>query len=391
VKQGGGNKVGEKIVDERVTLYSDPPTRSCSAARGISRACRSRRQVWIENGVLKQLIYSRFWAKKQGKSPPAARARFKMAGGTQSVDDLVAGTTRGILVTRLWYLREVDPRTILYTGLTRDGTFLIENGGSPVAAQLPLQRVAALHAQQPRGARPGGARGGRGGRRQHRDAAPQGARLQLHQPLRGGVAVWSTAPAGASPVRRARHTRSDRLNDRHLRLIFQMLDEADTLRLPLWLQGGWAVDARLGRITREHHDIDFAVPSDRLEEFESMLARLGAGTPHRVDYGFLVHVDGVLLDCEPCIPAAEGYELGGVPAGACPEAREGVLRGRPVHCASWTAIAWDYFHYLDEVPLARWPAKDRDAWALVRAEVGVATIEHWHRRFRARARANGPG
>jgi predicted Zn-dependent protease len=51
-----------------------------------------------------------------------------MAGGTQSVEDLVKGTTRGILVTRLWYLREVDPRTILYTGLTRDGTFLIENG-----------------------------------------------------------------------------------------------------------------------------------------------------------------------------------------------------------------------------------------------------------------------
>jgi predicted Zn-dependent protease len=51
-----------------------------------------------------------------------------MAGGTQSVDDLVKSTTRGILVTRLWYLREVDPRTILYTGLTRDGTFLVENG-----------------------------------------------------------------------------------------------------------------------------------------------------------------------------------------------------------------------------------------------------------------------
>jgi predicted Zn-dependent protease len=51
-----------------------------------------------------------------------------MLGGTQSPDDLVAGTDRGILVTRLWYLRQVDPRTVLVTGLTRDGTFLIENG-----------------------------------------------------------------------------------------------------------------------------------------------------------------------------------------------------------------------------------------------------------------------
>jgi predicted Zn-dependent protease len=86
------------------------------------------RQVWIENGVLKQLIYSRFWAKKQSKTPTGGPSSFKMAGGTQSVEDLIKGTTRGILVTRLWYLREVDPRTILYTGLTRDGTFLIENG-----------------------------------------------------------------------------------------------------------------------------------------------------------------------------------------------------------------------------------------------------------------------
>jgi predicted Zn-dependent protease len=51
-----------------------------------------------------------------------------MAGGTSSVDEMIASTERGILVTRLWYIRGVDPRTILFTGLTRDGTFLIENG-----------------------------------------------------------------------------------------------------------------------------------------------------------------------------------------------------------------------------------------------------------------------
>lgn len=86
------------------------------------------RQVWIENGVLKQLMYSRFWAKKQGKTATGGSSTLKLAGGSQSVDDLIKGTTRGILVTRLWYLREVDPRTVLYTGLTRDGTFLIEDG-----------------------------------------------------------------------------------------------------------------------------------------------------------------------------------------------------------------------------------------------------------------------
>ena len=128
VKQGGGNKVGEKIMDERVSIYSDPADPQLLGRPWDFEGMPLGRQEWIEKGVLKQLIYSRFWAKKQGKTPTGGPSTFKMAGGTQSVDDLVKGTTRGILVTRLWYLREVDPRTILYTGLTRDGTFLIENG-----------------------------------------------------------------------------------------------------------------------------------------------------------------------------------------------------------------------------------------------------------------------
>ena len=86
------------------------------------------RQVWFEDGVLKQLLYSRYWAKKQGKEPTSFPGSVKLAGGSESLDQLIASTERGVLLTRLWYLREVDPRTILYTGLTRDGTFLIENG-----------------------------------------------------------------------------------------------------------------------------------------------------------------------------------------------------------------------------------------------------------------------
>lgn len=128
VKQGGGNKVGEKIMDERVTIFSDPADPQLLGRPWDFEGMPLGRQVWIENGVLKQLIYSRFWARKQGKTPTGGPSSFKMAGGTQSVDDLIKGTTRGILITRLWYLREVDPRTILYTGLTRDGMFLIENG-----------------------------------------------------------------------------------------------------------------------------------------------------------------------------------------------------------------------------------------------------------------------
>jgi predicted Zn-dependent protease len=127
-KQGGGNKIGEQIVDKRVTLYSDPLDPLLLAQPFDGEGFPIGRQVWIENGVLKQLVHSRFWAKKQGRSATGFPSSIKMAGGTTTTEDMIRSTKRGILVTRLWYLREVDPRTILYTGLTRDGTFLIENG-----------------------------------------------------------------------------------------------------------------------------------------------------------------------------------------------------------------------------------------------------------------------
>ncbi len=127
-KTGGGNKLGEKIVDSRVTLLSDPQDPQLLAQPFDGQGLPLSRQVWVENGVLKQLFYSRFWAQKQGKVATGGPSSIKMLGGTTSVEDMIKSTQRGILVTRLWYLRSVDPRTILFTGLTRDGTFLIENG-----------------------------------------------------------------------------------------------------------------------------------------------------------------------------------------------------------------------------------------------------------------------
>ncbi len=127
-KQGGGNKIGEKIIDSRISIIADPFDPMIRSQPWDGDGLPLGRQVFVDKGVLKELYYSRFWAKKQGKQPTGAPTSFIMSGGTTSLDDMIKSTTRGILVTRLWYLREVDPRTILYTGLTRDGTFLIENG-----------------------------------------------------------------------------------------------------------------------------------------------------------------------------------------------------------------------------------------------------------------------
>jgi predicted Zn-dependent protease len=128
VKQGGGTKIGEKIMDERMSIYADPFDPQVLAQPFDGDGLPLGRQVFIENGVLKTLYYSRFWAQKKGVQPTGAPTSFLMSGGSASIEDMIKSTERGILVTRLWYLREVDPRTILYTGLTRDGTFLIENG-----------------------------------------------------------------------------------------------------------------------------------------------------------------------------------------------------------------------------------------------------------------------
>ena len=140
-KPGGGNKIGMKVVDERVTLLSDPLDPDTYGNPFTAEGLPLQRTVWIENGVVKNLSYDRYWAQKQGKTPNAGGggggfggggggggAGLKMSGGDASIEDLIAGTERGILVTRFWYIRPVDPRTILYTGLTRDGTFLVEKG-----------------------------------------------------------------------------------------------------------------------------------------------------------------------------------------------------------------------------------------------------------------------
>lgn len=128
VKQGGGTKIGEKIMDERISIYADPFDPMVRAQPFDGEGLPLGRQEFIQNGVLKTLYYSRFWAKKKGVQPTGAPTSFLMSGGDTSIEDMIKSTQRGVLVTRLWYLREVDPRTILYTGLTRDGTFLIENG-----------------------------------------------------------------------------------------------------------------------------------------------------------------------------------------------------------------------------------------------------------------------
>jgi predicted Zn-dependent protease len=124
----GGTKVGERIADGRVTLVSDPSDPELLLQPFTDEGLPIPPTVWIEDGVLRNLRYDRYWADRQGREPLPQAGGFKMEGSTASVDELIGSVERGILVTRFWYVRSVDPRTLTLTGLTRDGTFLIEGG-----------------------------------------------------------------------------------------------------------------------------------------------------------------------------------------------------------------------------------------------------------------------
>jgi predicted Zn-dependent protease len=104
---GGKTRLGQKIFDPRVNLYADPAHRTIPSSPFNNDGFPLQRADFVREGVLKNLIYSRFWA---------------------PLSKLIENTERGVLVTRLWYIRSVDPQQALYTGLTRDGLFWIEDG-----------------------------------------------------------------------------------------------------------------------------------------------------------------------------------------------------------------------------------------------------------------------
>jgi predicted Zn-dependent protease len=141
-KPGGGTRVGEKLTDVPLTLRSDPampgqqaiPFVVAGASSRMSSAFDNGAPVdatdWISDGVLSGLIQTRHSAAVTGLpfTPWGDNLELSAPSATASVDELVARTDRGLLLTCLWYIREVDPQTLLLTGLSRDGVFLVENG-----------------------------------------------------------------------------------------------------------------------------------------------------------------------------------------------------------------------------------------------------------------------
>ena len=141
-RSGGGTRIGDRLAPSSVGLFSDPTYAGLECSPfAVAQASDDESSVfdnglaldrtdWIRGGELSSLLQTRFTAglTDQSVTPIVDNLVLGVDGATEGLDDLVAGTERGLLLTCLWYIREVDPQTLLLTGLTRDGVYLVENG-----------------------------------------------------------------------------------------------------------------------------------------------------------------------------------------------------------------------------------------------------------------------
>jgi predicted Zn-dependent protease len=127
-KSGGGNRLGEAVLSKSVTLESSPSSALTPNVTFDGDGLPLPPLTWVDQGVVKALRTSRYWAQKQGRAPNAGYGGVMLKGGSDDFDAMLKGIERGVLITRFWYSNWVDPQTLMVTGLTRDGTFLVEGG-----------------------------------------------------------------------------------------------------------------------------------------------------------------------------------------------------------------------------------------------------------------------
>lgn len=133
------NRLGDRVFGENINLvdnvFDELQTGAIFDGEGVSR----KKVSLVQNGVLNSLVFGRRSAKRLQTSPtghglpePSAFGEYPMnlslAGGDATLEDMVKSTKKGILLSRVWYVRTVDPAKKILTGMTRDGTFMIENG-----------------------------------------------------------------------------------------------------------------------------------------------------------------------------------------------------------------------------------------------------------------------
>jgi predicted Zn-dependent protease len=126
----GKTHVGEPMFSERLNLYSDPNHPELPTATATNEGVPATRLSLVKGGVIENLVYGRYWAQEKKREATAGPTNFILEStqAPTSMDEMIKGMKRGLLITRFWYVRLVDPRTLVLTGLTRDGLWWVENG-----------------------------------------------------------------------------------------------------------------------------------------------------------------------------------------------------------------------------------------------------------------------
>jgi len=128
-KKGAGTLLGEKVFGENISLRSDPfDPRVPGWPWSWNSDLPAEKTGWVDKGVVKNMMRDRYWAQKTNRPPVPAPSNVILEGGASTIEDLIASTERGLLITHFWYIRFLQPDTVQLTGLTRDGLFYIEKG-----------------------------------------------------------------------------------------------------------------------------------------------------------------------------------------------------------------------------------------------------------------------
>ena len=128
--KGGKTKLGQQVFDSKINILSDPWNSEIPASPSAQAGLPAEKIYLVKNGVVRNLTYSRYWAKrkKTDPTPGPVNTIFESSGESSSFDEIIKSTKKGLLIGRFWYIRGTDARTASYTGLTRDGVWMVENG-----------------------------------------------------------------------------------------------------------------------------------------------------------------------------------------------------------------------------------------------------------------------
>lgn len=147
------------------------------------------------------------------------------------------------------------------------------------------------------------------------------------------------------------------MNKEQIEIIKNIFIKAKEHNLPLWIDGGWAIDAYLGNITREHEDIDIVFPEDRRSDYLAIIKEIGFSEIEEMDYGFTSKKENILLDSEVCKKSDNHYVIEGFPENSCSNTKTERIGGIEVCCTSWDKMYFEFLYLNKEVKKEDWKPK----------------------------------